>query len=75
MTKIYWHTNLEPDRAGMALILSALKSNRRARHAEFELRAPTDEDPEGTVNIVGNLVDRLICPGEVRKIVDECLGI
>jgi hypothetical protein len=74
MTKIYWHTNLEPDRAGMALILSALKSNRRARHAEFELRAPTDEDPEGTISISGNRVDKLICPAEVRRLIEACLS-
>ena len=73
-TVITWHTDRVPDLAGMRLILSALKSNRRMRHASFELAAPDEVDGEGTVTISGNLVDKLIDPSEVRRIIEACLS-
>jgi hypothetical protein len=74
MTTITWHTQIRPDQAGMDLILSALKSNRRMRHAEFRIAEPDETDPEGSVTISGNLVDRLIDPSEVRRIIEACLS-
>ena len=75
MTTIYWHTRTRPDQAGMDLILSAMKSNRRTRHAEFRLAEPDETDPEGSVNIVGNRLDKMVDPAEVRRLIEECLDI
>jgi hypothetical protein len=72
-TRIVWHTQTRPDQAGADLILSALKSNRRTRHAEFRIAEPDETDGEGTISIVGNRVDKLIDPGEVRALIDACL--
>jgi hypothetical protein len=74
-TRITWHTSAELDPAGLNLIRSALRSNRRMKHASFELAAPDEVDGEGTVTISGNLVDKLIDPAEVRRLIEECLDI
>ena len=74
-TRITWHTRTEPDQAGMSLILSALRSNRRMRHASFEIAPPDEIDGEGAINITGNRLDRLIDPGEVRRLIEECLDL
>ena len=73
-TVIRWHTRTIPDQAGMALILSAIRSNRRMKHAQFELAAPDEIDGEDTITISGNRIDRLIDPSEVRRLIEACLA-
>jgi hypothetical protein len=73
-TVITWHSSVELDPAGLNLIRSAIRSNRRMRHAEFRLAEPDETDGDGTISITGNLVDKLIDPADVRHLIDECLG-
>ena len=73
-TVIHWHTRTIPDQAGMNMILSALRSNRRMRHASFQIAEPDEIDGEGAVTITGNRLDRMICPADVRHLIEECLS-
>jgi hypothetical protein len=73
-TRIVWHTSAELDPAGLTLIRSALRSNRRMKHASFELAEPDEVDVDGAVTISNNRIDRLIDPGEVAAIIEACLS-
>lgn len=73
-TIITWHTATIPDRAAMRFIQDGLRANRWTRDAVFQIAEPTDVDPEGSIDIRGNMLGRLIDPGEVHQIIEAALA-
>ena len=69
-TVITWHTRTAPDRAALRFIQDGLKANRWTRDAVFEIAEPSSVDPEGSINIRGNPLGRLIDPAEVSAIIE-----
>ena len=74
MTRIIWHTSLQPDSVAVSFIRSAIGSNRRMRHAEFEIREADEIDSEGTVRITRQDPHRMIDPADVHDLITACLS-
>lgn len=71
---IQWFTSCEPDAVGLEFIVDTLKANRRTRDAVLQICEPTEIDGEGTIMILHNPLYRLIDPGNVRALIDACMG-